>query len=67
MRKNIIRTLLSLVLIGLVNQGCESSSGVDLTCGTYNGQTVYRGPKNGCYYINSNNNKTYVDHAYCNC
>lgn len=24
-----------------------------------------RGPRGGCYYINSNGNKTYVDHSYC--
>lgn len=23
------------------------------------------GPRGGCYYINSNGNKTYVDHSYC--
>lgn len=26
----------------------------------------YRGPKGGCYYINSNGNKTYVDRSLCN-
>lgn len=26
----------------------------------------YRGPKGGCYYINSNGKKVYVDHSYCN-
>lgn len=34
---------------------------------TYNGNTLYDGPKGGCYYINSNNNKTYVDRSYCYC
>ena len=24
-----------------------------------------RGPRGGCYYINKNGNKTYVDHSYC--
>lgn len=24
------------------------------------------GPRGGCYYINSNGNKTYVDHSFCN-
>ena len=32
-------------------------------CGTYNGKTLYTGPRNGCYYINSNGNKTYVDRS----
>jgi hypothetical protein len=27
---------------------------------TYNGHTVYTGPRGGCYYINSNGNKTYI-------
>ncbi len=25
-----------------------------------------RGPRGGCYYINSNGNKTYVDRSLCN-
>ena len=29
------------------------------------GRTYYTGPRGGCYYINSNGNKTYVDHSYC--
>lgn len=39
----------------------------DPKCGTYNGKQLYRGPQGGCYYINSNGNKTYVDRSYCNC
>lgn len=29
-------------------------------------RTYYRGPKGGCYYINSNGNKVYVDKSLCN-
>lgn len=29
-------------------------------------RTYYNGPKGGCYYINKNGNKTYVDHSFCN-
>jgi hypothetical protein len=36
---------------GTSSGGCPS---------TYNGHTVYVGPKGGCYYINSNGNKTYI-------
>ncbi len=36
-------------------------------CGTHNGNTLYTGPQGGCYYYNSNNNKTYVDRSECNC
>lgn len=36
---------------------------------TYSPRTTYRryytGPRGGCYYINSNGNKTYVDHSFC--
>ncbi len=28
-------------------------------------RTYYRGPRGGCYYINSNGNKTYVDRSLC--
>lgn len=39
----------------------------DTPCGTYNSKQLYKGPQGGCYYINSNGNKTYVDRSYCNC
>jgi hypothetical protein len=36
---------------GTTAGGCPSS---------YNGHTVYTGPRGGCYYINSKGNKTYI-------
>src|SRR5690606_8410013 len=30
------------------------------------GRTYIRGPRGGCYYINRNGNKTYVDRSFCN-
>jgi hypothetical protein len=37
-------------------------------CGTYkSGQKLFTGPEGGCYYYNSNGNKTYVERAACNC
>lgn len=36
-------------------------------CGTHNGKTLYKGPEGGCYYINSNGNKTYVARSECKC
>jgi hypothetical protein len=37
-------------------------------CGTYkNGQQLFRGPEGGCYYENSNGNKTYVEREAFNC
>jgi endonuclease G len=38
---------------------------VDAPIGLYNGRQLYVGPRGGCYYINSNGNKTYVDRSYC--
>lgn len=36
-------------------------------CGTHNGNRLITGPKGGCYYINKNGNKTYVDRSECSC
>lgn len=36
-------------------------------CGSYNGHQLYKGSDGGCYYINSNGNKTYVERSKCNC
>lgn len=43
--------------------GSGGGSGGTTTGGcpaTYNGHTVYTGPRGGCYYINSKGNKTYI-------
>lgn len=31
------------------------------------GEQLYKGSKGGCYYINGNGNKTYVDRGDCKC
>jgi hypothetical protein len=49
------------------NDPVESTSGTSGNCGTHNGKQLHRGPEGGCYYINSNNNKTYVDRSECKC
>jgi hypothetical protein len=36
-------------------------------CNFYNGHYLITGPKGGCYYYNSNGNKTYVDRSNCSC
>jgi hypothetical protein len=33
----------------------------------YKSHPLTKGSKGGCYYINKNGNKTYVDRSYCNC
>jgi hypothetical protein len=44
-----------------------SGSGTSNNCGYHNGHKLYKGPDGGCYYINSNGNKTYVNRSECNC
>lgn len=47
--------------------GNVSGSGSSGGCGTHNGHQLYKGSSGGCYYINSNGNKTYVDASECHC
>lgn len=63
--KSLSHLFLSLILISFMS--CATSEEISYSCGTYNGHQLYLGPKGGCYYINSNNNKTYVDRDYCHC
>ena len=45
----------------------ESDTLTEWKCGTHNGNQLWTGPRGGCYYYNSNGNKTYVDRSECNC
>ncbi len=45
----------------------NSSLNVDTKCREYNGKPLFIGKSGGCYYINSNGNKTYVERDLCNC
>lgn len=70
--KNKIISLFNTTVLVILLTACStyedvSSGNYQTTCGTYNGHQLYSGPKGGCYYINANNNKTYVDRSYCNC
>ena len=61
-----IAIFLTVLLLAIT--GCGSSSPTSSSsCGTHNGETLHLGPQDGCYYINSNGNKTYVDRSECNC
>lgn len=42
-----------------------SQSRVSDRTAAYNSRTYITGPRGGCYYINSNGNKTYVDRSLC--
>ncbi|CAM1356854.1 MULTISPECIES: hypothetical protein [Tenacibaculum] len=45
----------------------EQETKTEWKCGVHNGKQLWTGPKGGCYYKNSNGNKTYVDRSECNC
>lgn len=47
--------------------GTVSGTGSSGGCGTHNGHSLNKGSDGGCYYINSNGNKTYVDRSECHC
>jgi hypothetical protein len=71
--KKTLRFIIAALLLLIVTNCSDSSTSYDddtdysYSCGTYNGHTLYKGSQGGCYYINSNGNKTYVDRKYCNC
>lgn len=65
MKKAFYSLLLSVSLI--TGSSCSKEESPDVQCGTYNGHTLYKGPQNGCYYINSSGNKEYVARNLCNC
>lgn len=49
------------------SNGGNGSSKDEWVCGTYNGKTLYTGPRGGCYYYQSDREKTYVDRKHCSC
>ena len=67
-------TIIFILLIGLSTFiSCDSNeeeyieTRTEWECGTHNGNTLFTGPEGGCYYYNSNDNKTYVDRSECSC
>lgn len=54
----------ALLLALWISTSCEKQ---EEPCGYYNGNQLYIGPKGGCFYYNSNGNKTYVDRSECKC
>jgi hypothetical protein len=51
-----------------LSSNARSTNGLtEWECGTHNGNTLFTGPREGCYYKNSNGNKTYVDRSECQC
>lgn len=67
-RKNMKKTLINFSFISLLllTSVFINSCTEEEPC-YYNGNELFEGSEGGCYYINSNDNKTYVDRSYCNC
>lgn len=54
--------------IEAINASSSSNSiDVEIKCGFHNGNQLWKGPQGGCYYYNSNGNKTYVERSECDC
>lgn len=45
--------------------GGSTTGGSD--CGMHDGHLLHKGRDGGCYYINDNGNKVYVDRSECHC
>lgn len=68
--KKLLFIIIACIFMVIIPISCSESSpdeDVEIPCGIYNGNQLFKGPKGGCYYKNSNNNKTYVDRSYCSC
>jgi hypothetical protein len=71
--KKITIFLIFILSVSIISS-CESEANIDESletrtewrCGTHNGNKLWTGPRGGCYYYNSSNNKTYVDRSECN-
>lgn len=59
--------MMSLFLFSCEKEVNSTTNQTPTNCGWYNGKPTYKGSNGGCYYINSNGNKTYVDAQYCPC
>ncbi len=54
--------------LGLINgESIKSSISRNPDCGVYKSRPLVKGTRGGCYYINRNGNKTYVNKQLCKC
>jgi hypothetical protein len=67
MKMKNLKLMMMTLMMSFVFLSCEKENSEPTNCGSYNGKPTYKGPQGVCYYINSNNNKTYVDGQYCPC
>ena len=65
--ENYYMRYLIIIIISASFFACKKDDSSPSSCGTHNGKQLYKGPEGGCYYINSNGNKTYVESSECTC
>lgn len=53
--------------LGIIENNKKSSKRNSSGCGFYKSKPLIKGRKGGCYYINRNGNKSYVERHLCNC
>ncbi|HMT54646.1 MAG TPA: hypothetical protein PKD16_16315 [Saprospiraceae bacterium] len=53
--------------LGIITDNKQISNRNSKGCGFYKNKPLIKGSKGGCYYINRNGNKTYVEKHLCNC
>lgn len=63
----LIAALTAVLLITCTKKDKNKDEEYERVCGEYHGKTLYTGPKGGCYYKQSDGDKTYVDRKYCKC
>lgn len=69
MKKTILFLGLTLGAGFFINSCSRDSDTADYEreCGVYNGKILYTGPRGGCYYKQTDGEKTYVDRSNCKC
>lgn len=55
------------VVLSIYSCGREEAHEQERECGVYNGKVLYTGPRGGCYYKQTDGEKTYVDRSNCKC
>ncbi len=65
--KKVVIIITLLISVSSLTSCDSTEDNSEWECGTYNGNILYTGSQGGCYYKNSNGNKTYVDRSECNC
>lgn len=65
--KKIIVLLIAISCMNFLSCTTSDDSIDAVECGFHNGNQLFKGPRGGCYYYNSNGNKTYVERNECNC